>query len=65
MTLNRIKDEIDNRIDELTLKISELDWKIHQAHYEGNIKQEDKLIEKRRFLSSERSALHDMLRASR
>lgn len=52
MTINRIKDEIDKRIDELTLKISDLDWKIHQSHYEGNTKQEDKLIEKRRWLSS-------------
>lgn len=65
MTLNKIKDEIDKRIEELTLQIRILDEKIHQAHFEGKTKQEDKFIEKRRWLSSERSALHDMLRASR
>lgn len=65
MTLNRIKDEIDKRIEELNLRIKILDEKIHQAYYDGKIKQEDELIAKRGWLISERSTLANMIRESR
>lgn len=65
MTLNRIKDEIDKRIDELSLKIKIMNDEISMAHYLKQTKREDKLIEKRRWLSAERSVLADMLSASK
>ena len=65
MTYNKIKDEIDKRISELNLQIHLLDDKIQTAHFERKTKQEDKLLDKRRYLSIERSALCDMLRVSK
>lgn len=60
MTIKRILDECEKRMDHLTDLINDIDEKIIYA----SGKEKDKLIEQRRILAHERKSLWNMVCAS-